>query len=98
MNPIGLTQAEEASQQPTNNSAASVKAAPGEPSCRITVPPDGEACGAVVERRIVWSDGEMTLTCADCAGRMNQLAQSHHTILRVETLAPPPKRENLIDD
>jgi hypothetical protein len=84
--PIGLTRAEEASQQQTE-AVPTVKAAPGQPSCRITVLPDGEACGAAVERKIVWHDGETTLVCLNCAVRMSQLAESHKTILRVEPLS-----------
>ena len=86
MNPIGLTQAEEASQQQPAATAPAVKAAPGAPSCRITVPPDGEACGATVQCVIVWSDNERTPACFNCALRMRQLAESHRTILRVEEL------------
>jgi hypothetical protein len=86
MNPIGLTQAEEASQKSTEPAAPGVKAAAGQPNCRITVLPDGEACGAVADRRIVWHDGETTPACESCAVRMNQLAESHRTILRVEPL------------
>jgi len=88
VNPIGLTRAEEASQQQpvANKSTPAAKAAPGEPSCRVTVPPDGEACGAPVQHVIVWSDGDRTPACLDCALRMQQLAESHRTILRVEEL------------
>jgi hypothetical protein len=83
--PIGLTRAEEASQQ-APQPTATVKASAGQPSCRITVLPDGEACGAAVERKIVWHDGEVSLVCLNCAVRMSQLAESHKTILRVEPL------------
>lgn len=87
MNPIGLTQAEEASQQPTE-AAPTVRALPGQPSCPITLPPDGAACGAAVECRIVWpgQENESTLACRNCAIRMTQLAESHRTALRVEPL------------
>ena len=86
-NPIGLTQAEEANQQqPATTPTA--RAAAGQPSCRITMPPDGEACGSAVEWRIVWHDGEKTLACTNCVLRMRQLAESHRTILRVEPIAP----------
>jgi|HubBroStandDraft_1064217.scaffolds.fasta_scaffold78010_3 hypothetical protein len=86
MNPIGLTQEEEASQQPAG-SAPVAKARDGQPSCRITVPPEGEACGATVEWRIVWHDGEETLACANCVVRMRQLAESHRTVLRYKPLS-----------
>jgi hypothetical protein len=86
VNPIGLTQAEEASQRQPEP-APTVQARAGQPSCRITVPPEGEACGAVADRRIVWHDGEVTAACVNCALRMAQLAESHRTILRVEALS-----------
>lgn len=84
--PIGLTRAEEASQQQTE-AVPTVKATAGQPSCRITVPPEGDACGALADRRILWHDGEATPACENCAMRMTQLAESHRTILRVELLA-----------
>jgi hypothetical protein len=83
--PVGLTRAEEANQQPAET-VPTARAAPGQPSCRITVPPGGDACGAVADRRIRWHDGEATPACANCAMRMVQLAESHRTILRVEPL------------
>jgi len=83
--PIGLTRAEEANERQTE-AVPTVKAAAGQPSCRITVPPEGNACGALADRRIRWHDGEATLACANCAMRMVQLAESHKTILRVEPL------------
>lgn len=82
-NPIGLTQAEEAVERATET-VPTVKAEGGQPSCRITVPPEGDACGAVADRRILWHDGESTAACENCAARMVQLAGSHRTILRVE--------------
>jgi hypothetical protein len=83
--PIGLTRAEEANQQQTET-VPTVRATLGQPSCRITVPPEGNACGALADRRILWHDGEATPACENCAMRMTQLAESHKTILRVEPL------------
>jgi hypothetical protein len=83
--PIGLTRAEEVNQQ-QSDPVPTVKATGGQPSCRITVPPEGGACGAVADRRILWHDGEATPACENCAMRMAQLAESHRTILRVEPL------------
>lgn len=93
MNPVGLTRAEEASQRPApSGPRVVVKPLPGEPSCRITVPPNGDACGAAVTQRIVWPDKDVTLTCLDCALRMSQLATfEHRCALRVEPL--PPRAE-----
>ena len=84
--PIGLTRAEEANEQQVDT-VPTVQAAAGQPSCRITVPPEGNACGALADRRILWHDGESTPACANCALRMAQLAESHRTILRVEPIA-----------
>jgi hypothetical protein len=84
--PIGLTRAEEASQQQTET-VPTVKAAIGQPSCRITVLPEGNACGALADQRILWHDGEVTPACENCAMRMTQFAESHKTILRVEPIA-----------
>ena len=87
MNPVGLTRAEQDGQQPPGAPRIALRAAPGEPFCRITVPPHGEACGAAVTRRIVWPDGDATLACLDCALRMAQLAAlEYRTPLRVESL------------
>lgn len=93
MNPVGLTSAERASEQPSAPRVI-VLPVPGEPSCRITVPPDGDACGAAATRRIVWPDGDVTLVCLDCALRMAQLAVlEYRTTLRVELLRSIPARD-----
>lgn len=56
----------------------------GTPSCRVVVLPDGQACGAIATLKIVWSDGDVTLACVDCADRMATLAQSHKTTITIK--------------
>ena len=89
MNPVGLTQAEEAVEHPRAVPSTAAKAAPGEPSCRVVVPPSGEACGGRASRRLVWPDGDATLACADCAALMVQQAEAHSARQRVDPYPTP---------
>ena len=88
--PFGLTRAEAEREQQQPAVRVTVVAPPGKPTCKISVPPDGGACSAQATCRIVWQsrDGkdEPTLACKDCAERMEQLAASHRTAIRVEPL------------
>jgi hypothetical protein len=89
VDPVGLTRAEEEALQQVGPRVV-VRAPPGAPACRVAVPPDGGDCPAAATRRIVWPsrDGwdRPTLACRDCAERMQQVAASHNTTLRVEPL------------
>lgn len=87
MNPIGLTIAEEARER--RSTAPPVTRGvrpPGVPGCQATTVPDGSACAAEAGYVIVWSDGDRSLVCGDCALRLRLLAESHRTTLRVSRL------------
>jgi hypothetical protein len=85
--PVGLTRAEEASEQGQPKVRIVVKAPPGAVKCRVIVPPNGDDCPAAAVCRIVWSDGDETPSCADCARRLNQQAETqHHMTLRIDPL------------
>ena len=87
MNPIGLTRAEEAAlDKRPDEPRVIVKPPPGAPSCRITVLPEGHACGALATVRIIWPDDDKTPACVECAGHTSQLAQSHRSAVRIEPL------------
>lgn len=96
--PIGLTRAEEALEQKPPEVRVVVKAPPGALTCRVVVPPDGKECGAAATHRIVWPsrDGwdKPTSACKDCVVRMQQLAESHRTVIHIEPIrrsTPPVK-------
>ena len=75
MNPIGLTNGEEAKETET---VPTVKqpAPEGALSCRVIMLPQGNPCGAVATGRIVWHDQTKTPACADCARSMDLKAKS----------------------
>lgn len=54
------------------------------PKCRISVPPNGDTCTNDATCKIVWSDGEKTPACDECAMRTQQIAQSHNTSVSVD--------------
>lgn len=86
-NPIGLTRAEEASEQRQAEPHVVVVAPPGVIRCRASVPPNGDDCKAAATCTILWPDGDETPACGDCARRLNQQAETqHHTTLRVEPI------------
>ena len=86
-NPIGLTRAEEASEQQQPEVRIVIKATPGAIKCRVSVPPNGDDCVAAATCTIFWPDGDETTACADCARRLSQQAETqHHTTLRVEPI------------
>ena len=75
MNPIGLTSDEEAKETAIIPTVKQL-APEGVLQCRIIVPPEGKACGAVATGRIVWPDRTKTLACVDCARSMDLKAKS----------------------
>lgn len=54
--------------------------------CRAIAPPVAEACGNSATHRVTFCDGDMVVVCQECALRLDLLAQSHGTILRVERM------------
>lgn len=86
MNPIGLTSAEQA-QEAETVPVVKQPAPEGAVQCRITVLPDGEACGAAATGQIVWNrDDPKTPACDDCAQRMGMMARSAGSDIRFEPL------------
>ena len=83
MKPVGLTRAEEASQQ-EREPQARIAAPLGTVRCRISVSPNGDDCVAAATKRIVWRDGDKTPACADCVLQMQQ--QLPGAIVRIEPL------------
>ena len=88
MKPIGLTRAEEAAEQPDEPRVV-VRAEPGRPRCEAAVPPDGQRCVAEATTILCWPDGDRSSACADCALRLQQLAESHRTVLRAAPIEKP---------
>jgi hypothetical protein len=54
--------------------------------CRLIAPPSSAPCGAPATRRVTFVDGDQTPACEECALRLEMLAQSHGTSVRVERI------------
>jgi hypothetical protein len=93
VNPIGLTRAEEAHEHPTEAPGARPPAPPGTRACQVVLPDakDGNVCGAAADLHIVWSDGDRTPACLECAARMRAVARSFSSNVRLEPLAAVKK-------
>lgn len=59
--------------------------------CAVVRPPSAERCGARATHKIVWSDGDASHACADCAVFIRQLVEAHTP----RAIAAPPKIEKL---
>ena len=55
-------------------------------TCRVIRPPSADACGKRATTKLVWTDDTTSDACADCAMYLKQVAESHHTVVRVEPL------------
>lgn len=62
-----------------------MSAAP-EATCRVIVPPSTDVCGKPARSRVVFLDGDKTPACNGCAMYLQQVAASHGTSVRVESL------------
>jgi hypothetical protein len=56
-------------------------------TCRVIVPPKGEACGKPATHVVTFLDGDTAEACQECAIGLQQSAQSVGASLKVERLS-----------
>lgn len=57
--------------------------------CRAIAPPAADPCGLPATHRVMFRDGDVARVCQECALRLELLANSHGTVVRVDRIQEP---------
>jgi hypothetical protein len=55
-------------------------------TCRAITPPNSDACGKPATLKITFKDDDVAFVCQGCALFLQQTAESHGAMLKVEAL------------